>query len=319
MIHLHQNTPLVKSNALASALGVKEVYLKMDNLQPSSSFKIRGLGYCIRRAMETNPQLTTLVSSSGGNAGYAATLVAKHYNLKICVFVPTTTSKTTIDQLESNGAMVVVYGSVWDETHLEAMRYLSQLEAGTGFYVHPFDHPDIFIGHSSVVDEIVSEIGEPDVIICSVGGGGLLSGIVTGLLKTMRKTIVLAVETDGAASFSAAVKADRLVSLDEITSIAKSLGAKTVSEATLRLRNEYGRNAIRSVVVTDKDAILGVTQFADLYRFLVEPACGASLALAFLPELFQHAVPECNTSMIVVIEVCGGIQVNLDMIEKWRN
>jgi L-serine/L-threonine ammonia-lyase len=316
--NLHLNTPLIQAPFLASQLRVQNVLLKLDNLQPSSSFKIRGLGHCIRKALESNPKLKTLVSSSGGNAGYAATLAAKHFGIEIFVFVPTTTSITTIEELQLHGATVIVHGSVWDETHLEAMQYLDGLEKGTGFYVHPFEHEDIFQGHSSLVKEIVEEVGEPDVIICSVGGGGLLCGILTGLLETSRKTIVIAVETEGAASFAAAVKEDRLVTLDGIHSIAKSLGAKRVSEATLRLRSLYGKDLVRPFIVSDRDALFGVTEFANQYRFLVEPACGASLALAFNPKLLQKVVPELSPESKVVVEVCGGFQVTLDMIEKWK-
>jgi L-serine/L-threonine ammonia-lyase len=316
--NLHLNTPIVSAPFLASKLGVNQVLLKLDNLQPSSSFKIRGLGHCIQKALESNPNLRTLVSSSGGNAGYAATLAAKHFGLAIFVFVPTTTSSTTIEQLQSNGASVIVHGSVWDETHLEAMRYLNELDQGTGFYVHPFEHEDIFQGHSSLVKEIVEEVGEPDVIICSVGGGGLLCGILTGLLQTSRKTVVVAVETEGAASFASSVKDDRLVTLDGIHSIAKSLGAKRVSEATLRLRSLYGKNLVRPFVVSDRDALDGVIDFANQFRFLVEPACGASLALVLNPKLLRKVIPELSADSKVVVEVCGGFQVTLEMIEEWK-
>jgi L-serine/L-threonine ammonia-lyase len=317
---MHLNTPLIKSISLTNQLQVDAVYFKLDNLQSSSSFKIRGLGYCIKKAKETHPRLSTLVSSSGGNAGYAATLAAKHYGLEILVFVPTTTSETTRNVLIANGAKVIVTGDVWDETHLKAMDYLESLEIGTGFYVHPFDNPDTFLGHSTLVKEIVDDIGIPDVIICSVGGGGLLSGILTGLLETATKnTIVIAVETEGAASFAAACKHDKLVTLDGITSIAKSLGAKRVSESTLILRERYGKDLVRSVVVSDKQALGGVTEFANQYRYLVEPACGASLALVFEPHLLKKVVPELNEKSKVVVEVCGGFQVTLDMISQWKS
>jgi L-serine/L-threonine ammonia-lyase len=140
-----------------------------------------------------------------------------------------------------------------------------------------------------------------------------------GLLEfEERKTIVVAVETEGAASYNAAVRAGGLVTLDGITSIAKSLGARTVTEATLRLGEKYGKHLVRSLVISDKDALFGVTEFADRYRYLVEPACGASIAPVVFSGLLKSVVPELNKDSKVVVEVCGGFGVNLAMIEQWK-
>ncbi|KAI8897365.1 tryptophan synthase beta subunit-like PLP-dependent enzyme [Globomyces pollinis-pini] len=318
---MHQITPIINAPQLAKNLGIQSVYLKLDNLQPGGSFKIRGLGYCIQNAIKKNPKLKVLVSSSGGNAGMASTIVANELQLKIVVFVPTTTSNKTINVLKENGAQVIVHGDAWDETHLKAMEYLESLPAQTGFYVHPFEHEDTWKGHSSLIKEIKNQIDLPDIIICSVGGGGLLCGILTGLLDLeCKNTIVVAVETAGAASFAAAVKADCIVALPNITSIAKSLGAKQVSEGTLRLREKYGKHLVRSLVIDDQTALNSVIQFANDYRYLVEPACASSLApvLSVNCDLLKSVVPELNSTSRVLVEVCGGFQVDLDMIESWK-
>jgi L-serine/L-threonine ammonia-lyase len=318
---MHKRTPLKSSPDSAKALGVHYVGLKLDNLQDSHSFKTRGLGYCILEALKENPSLRYIVSSSGGNAGLAATLVARELGLDVKVFVPITTPQDTRTLLESSGATVQVAGSVWDETHQEALKYLESLPSGTGYLVHPFedDKGHIWEGHSSVIEEIKQDMGLPDVIVCSVGGGGLLGGILTGLLKhNEKKPIVIAVETEGAASFAASVNAGKLVTIPAITSIAKSLGAKTVSENVLKLRNLYGANLVRSLVVTDRQALDAVEQFHELQGYWVEPACGASLATIFVPGLLKSVAPECNSDSRVVVEVCGGFQVNQKLLDEWR-
>lgn len=316
---LHSKTPLEPCLFLAKQLNVSSVHFKLDNLQKSSSFKLRGIGNCIKKAKESQPNLDTIVSSSGGNAGKAAAIAAEYYGLNCVVFVPETTSSQTQEILRSLNAKVVVHGSVWDETNIEALKYLQSLKQGHGFYVHPFEHPDTWQGHSTLVKEIEIEIGLPDVIICSVGGGGLLCGILTGLLAyNQRKTIVIAVETEGAASFAAAVNADEPVTLDGITSIAKSLGAKKVCSETLRLREIYGKDLVRSLVISDRQALLGVTKFADDYRYLVEPACGAAIIPVYDQDLLRSVVPELSRSASVVVEVCGGFQVSLELIDFWK-
>lgn len=270
--------------------------------------------------MEKQPNLNTIVSSSGGNAGIAATLVARKLGLDVHVFVPSTTPLKTREYLMHNGGNVIVAGNVWDEAHKEALNFLASLPLGTGFLVHPFEHEDIWQGHASIISEINSEIGLPDVIVCSVGGGGLFCGILTGLLNlgSSKKPLVIAVETEGAASFNASVKAEKLVSIDAITSIAKSLGAKQVSEGALRLRETYGKEFIRSVVVSDSDALDGILNFQKHYGYLVEPACGASLCLAFNHKLLMKFVPELNLDSVVLFEVCGGFQVDEALIDQWK-
>ena len=322
MDKLHQKTPLVKYKDAAQILQVKQVLMKLDNLQSSASFKIRGLGHCIQQALRKQPLLNTIVSSSGGNAGFAATIAAVELGLNVIVFVPNTTPESTRAILRKNGATVQVQGDVWDETHLKAMDYLDSLPKGTGFYVHPFEHPDTWIGHSTLIHEVNDQLQTlPDVIICSVGGGGLLCGILTGLIEVNpdKKPIVVAVETLGAHSFSEAVKAGRLVTLDGITSVAKSLGAKCVSQGTLDLRQRYGSGHVRSLVVSDQQAILGTLKFADDFRMLVEPACGASIAPVLVPGLLQQVVPELNATSLVMVEVCGGFGVDLKQLNSWKS
>jgi L-serine/L-threonine ammonia-lyase len=120
---------------------------------------------------------------------------------------------------------------------------------------------------------------------------------------------VLAVETEGTASLAASLKHGRLVTLDKITGVATSLGAKTVARETFERARQH---PVQSIVVTDAEAIDACVQFADEHRCLVEPACGASLALAY-------SRPESLTGAeSVVIIVCGGIGITLDKIQQWR-
>jgi L-serine/L-threonine ammonia-lyase len=323
---LHSVTPLISHPNAAKSLGIKSVVLKLDNLQPGGSFKIRGLGYSIQKALSLNPSLKTVVSSSGGNAGLASTIAAAKLGLKVVVFVPSTTPESTRLVLKENGAQVQVKGSVWDETHQSAIAYLESLPAGSGFLVHPFENPagtnDTWLGHSSIIQEVMAQMPKlPDVIICSVGGGGLLCGILTGLitldLEADKKPIVVCVETVGADSFAQAVHCGKLVTLPAITSIAKSLGAKTVSEGTLRLRKQYGDEFVRPLVVIDAVAVDGVTSYADQFRMLVEPACGVSLGV--LAGEIKTVVPELNGESTVMVEVCGGFGVTLDLIQSWQS
>jgi L-serine/L-threonine ammonia-lyase len=305
---LHIQTPLIESFPLSERTG-RRVWLKMENLQPAGSFKIRGIGLLCEQGKRDG--VNRFVSSSGGNAGYAAAYAGRRLGVQTTVFVPETTPLDARRAIASQGAEVKVAGSVWDEADLEARALAEKVN---GLYISPFDHPLIWRGHATIVDEIARDIAdemdEPDAIVLSVGGGGLLCGVVEGLQRNGWQDVpILAVETEGTASLAASLAQGRLVTLDRITGVATSLGAKTVArEAFERAR----QHPVQSFVVADGEAIAACVRFADEHRCLVEPACGASLALAYSrPESLT------GTESIVII-VCGGIGITLDKIQQWR-
>ena len=302
---LHIRTPLIESIYLGRRLG-KQVYLKMENLQPTGSFKIRGIGLLCQSGRDKG--IRHFVSSSGGNAGYAAAYAGRKLDISTTVFVPSTTPPEFRQQIEAQGAEVRVTGEVWDETHEAALRFA---QARGALYVSPFDHPLIWKGHSTIVDEMVEDIGKPDAIVLSVGGGGLLCGVIEGLQRhELNTTPIVAVETEGTASLAASLKQGKLVSLDKVTGVAKSLAAKTVAKKAFERAT---RHPVQSMVVTDTEAIRACIEFADEHKCLVEPACGASLSVAY-----QRSTILEKADLIVII-VCGGIGSNLAILQTWRS
>jgi len=302
---LHIRTPLIESLPLSEKWG-KQVFLKMENMQPTGSFKIRGIGLLCQTGRDEG--VGHFVSSSGGNAGYAAAYAGRKLAVPTTVFVPSTTPARLRLQIEAQGAEVTVVGDVWDETHEVALEFSRARDA---LYVSPFDHPLIWKGHSTIVDEIVEEIGQPDGIVLSVGGGGLLCGVIEGLRRhSLTATPVVAVETEGTASLAASLQAGKLVTLEQITGVAKSLGAKTVARQAFEWSRQH---PVQSVVVTDSAAIDACVQFADDHKCIVEPACGASLSVAYR----RYAILEKADRVVIV--VCGGIAVDLELLQTWRS
>ena len=160
-----------------------------------------------------------------------------------------------------------------------------------------------------MVDEMVEQCAKPGVIIVSVGGGGLLCGVLEGLHRNAWEDVpVIAVETEGAESFHAAVQAGHLVTLSAITSVATCLGAKQVVSKALDWTHQH---PIRSVVVSDRSAVHACLEFARGHRVLVEPACGASLAILY----DNHSAVADAESVLTV--VCGGISVSIEQLEDW--
>lgn len=159
----------------------------------------------------------------------------------------------------------------------------------------------------------------PDALICSVGGGGLLNGIMQGLdaLSWTRNTTVVAVETAGAESLHESVKSESLITLPGITSKATSLGCVRVASKSLEWALQE-KDCIRSVVLPDAEAAMGCWRLADDERMVVELACGVNVALCYDGRLERVLGGKLRAESRVVIVLCGGSNVNLDMLEGWK-
>lgn len=308
---LHVATPLIQSQPLSEIVGFP-VYLKLENTQPSASFKIRGIGNLCQKAVKNGSH--HIVCSSGGNAGMAATYAARKLNVPATIFVPETTPEFTVRRMEQEGATVNIHGKVWDEANEQALKMAAQ---PGHTMVHPFEHPDIWDGHSTMITEIANQIAKPDVVVASVGGGGLMCGVIQGLQSVGWEDVpVVAMETKGAESFNAALSAGKVVTLPGITSIAKSLGSKSVSPQLFELSKQH---KVFSEVLPDAEIVKACLRFADDHRMLVEPACGAALAAVYsgvLKKLQQDG--KLNNVKSAVIIVCGGSSVTMELLDKWK-
>ena len=309
---------------------------------------------------ESTPTKMKIISSSGGNAGLAVTTVARSMpEMDVSVVVPETTKPLVVNKLQSLGAKVTIHGSNWNTADTLARKWVEEAKenGGHAVYVSPYDNPLLWTGHSTVVDEIITQIlssqsqtnHHPKIkigaILASVGGGGLLCGILEGIernyycdnemrMSTILGSKIFACETEGASSFAASFRASKgkkdptMVRLDGITSVATSLGALEVTPAVIQRAHRHQERGestgngedVLSYVCTDSEAIDACLKFASDHRMLVEPACGASLAPLYSDRLRQKLLDELqgDTTSAIVVEVCGGSGVNLDLLEAWK-
>jgi L-serine/L-threonine ammonia-lyase len=210
-----------------------------------------------------------------------------------------------MELLRLEGAEVIVHGASWQEANELAVSLAGAEDA----FIHPFDDPLVWRGHSTLIDEVHATGVKPDAVVVSVGGGGLLCGIAEGLHRSgWGEVPIIAVETEGAASFNAALAAGSPVELERITSVATSLGARRVCERSVQWSRE---RSIRSVLVTDGHALAACERFLSDHRILVEPACGASLAVPY--ELADDLADYDD----VLVVVCGGVTATIDQIRRW--
>ncbi len=278
----------------------------MDCWQPTGSFKIRGIGHICNHYVERGAK--KFISSSGGNAGLAVAFAGASLKIETIVVVPKTTDKKMLKIIEDEGARVIVHGEVWDESHIFALKLAEDEESA---YIHPFDHPEIWKGHATIIDEVVQQIEKPDLIVLSVGGGGLLCGVTEGLQNNNVSNIpIIAVETSGSASYYKSMLHKKHITLDTVDTVATSLGAKRVATEALNRSSEFN---ILPVIVSDKEAVAACLQFADCQKTLVEPACGAALSIVFS----NHQIIADAKNILIV--VCGGVGVSLNQLNIWKN
>jgi len=309
---LHHSTPIIISEPLELIVGVK-VYLKMETMQITGSFKLRGIGNVCTKAVKERG-CTHLVSSSGGNAGLAVAYSAAKLGVLATIFVPSTTAEFMRNKMASEGATVIVHGDVWAEAHQRAMEQV-KLEQGAEL-IHPFDHKEIWEGHSSIILESHQQIKhKPSAVVCVVGGGGLMCGILQGMYQVGWEDVPLfACETLGANSFAEAVAKGELITLPGITSIAKTLGASRVAEEAFAWSK---RHNILPCVVTDKEAVDALVAFHVDHQILVEPSCAAGLAILYdKQKRFLNKISNLENGILMI--VCGGNMVNLDLVSHWQ-
>ncbi|KAJ9614593.1 catabolic L-serine/threonine dehydratase [Cladophialophora chaetospira] len=321
-------TPLVESTVLSKIAGCR-IFLKLENLQPSGSFKSRGIGNSVLKSVRDQESTPSddrplhFYSSSAGNAGMACVTAATSLGHASSVVVPLSTDEATITKLRAAGASEVIpHGESWffaDQFLRETVIPAAEARGEKGIYIHPFDNPAVWEGASTMVEEIQRQMpggDKPDAIVCSVGGGGLFSGIMIGLDRAAwdKDVKVLAVETKGADSLAQSLEKKELVTLPAITSVAASLGAIRVAKNAFE---QAQRPNVRSVVLEDAEACAACWRFLDDERILVEPACGVSIALAYDGRLKKY-LKDLGPESKVVLVVCGGSKISLELLNKYK-
>jgi L-serine/L-threonine ammonia-lyase len=229
----------------------------------------------------------------------------RHLSVPVVVVVPETTSEKARALIQKEGAEVIVHGASWQEGNALALSMTGKSDA----FLHPFDDPLVWHGHAGLVDEVAMSGVKPDAVVLSVGGGGVLCGVVEGLHRNGWTNVpVIAVERQGVDSFAQSVRAGYRVELPAISSIATTLGARQVCEQAF---NWSKNHPIRSVVVSDRAAVAACERFLADHRLLVEPACGASLATIY------DDLAELDDFKSVLVIVCGGCMTTVEQLQQW--
>ncbi|MGI8744182.1 MAG: threonine ammonia-lyase [Bryobacteraceae bacterium] len=285
-----RRTPLHLSRTLSDRLGT-HVYLKYELFQKTGSFKVRG---AFNKALNVKPEERGrgFVAVSGGNHAQAVAYAATKLGRSSTIVMPENTPSNYVNATRGYGAEVVFAKDAG-----EAFERVASYESDGWVAIHPFDDPLVIAGQGTVGLEILEDAPEITDLIISIGGGGFIGGVSTAVKATKPSVRIWGVETNGADAMSRALEQGHPVRMPTITSIARTLGAPSVSERTLAMARRY----LESVtVVEDSEAVAACTLLLERLKVLAEPAASCTLAAA--DRLRDRFSPEDH----LVLVLCGG-------------
>lgn len=293
--HVHE-TPLWRLPG--SALGLPggtpacQVWLKLEQLQLSGSFKARGM---FNRLLSNPIPPAGVIAASGGNAGIATAVAAQVLGVRAEIYVPSVISPAKHERLVALGAIVVIAGDAYADA-LQACE-ARQRESGA-LMTHAYDQPEVVAGAGTLAREIEAQAGRPDSVLVSVGGGGLIAGVAAWFAGRSR---VVALEPEGAATLYRAREAGTPVDVPVSGIAADSLGARRIGSIAWSVTQQH---VAQSELLTD-DAIRAAQRFLwKALKLAVEPA--AALPLAAL----QSGVIRPRDGETLCLIVCGA---NVDL------
>jgi threonine dehydratase len=296
--YIHR-TPVDKSTTFSKMFG-GEVYLKYENLQKSGSFKARGALYKIGELVSQG--VREVVAASSGNHAQGVAYAASIYGVEATIYMPETASIAKIEATKSYGAKVVLKGRLFDEAYREALRYSE--ERGVPL-VHAFNDLDIIAGQGTISLELMEQLGEFDLILVPVGGGGLISGIASVLKEAGRRVRVIGVEPEAAPKFFESLRAGRIADVEVRPSLADGLLAKRPGDITFDLVRRY----VDEIVTVSEDSIARAVYLLMQRNKVIAEGAGAVGLAALLEGKVDIRGKRC------VIVISGG---NVDLTDLYR-
>jgi len=285
-----RETPLDFSPVFSERNG-SNVYFKLENLQHTGSFKLRGAMNRIM-TLDDDRRAAGVVAASSGNHGAAVACAMQALDVEGVIFVPEQTSPTKVDAIRSYGGDVRFFGTDGLDTELHARDYAAR----NGMtYLSPYNDPQVIAGQGSCGVEIARQLADVDAVLVAVGGGGLLSGIGS-VLKSRGDVLVIGCQPSNSPVMARSVEAGRIVEMDSEPTLSDGT-AGGIEEASITF--ELCRAVTDRFVVVDESEIAdAMRSYMDTHHQLIEGAAGVAVAALGRME-------EALAGKNVVVIVCG--------------
>ena len=268
-----------------------EVSIKLELFQQTGSFKARGVAIGLE-TLEEKKKAQGIVTVTGGNHGIATAWGASKYGISAKIIMPKTADPFRIDKCKNLGAEVILAENVDD-----AFRRLDEIEKEENrFVLHPFNQENMIIGSATCCAEIIDQMGDIDILIIPIGGGGLIGGMAHYLDQINSSVELLGVEPVGADSFTKSLENNGAIRIHKVDTIADSLGAPMAMEFSFNIAKKRVSQVEK---VTDDEIRNAMITMRDRLGFIVEPACATSLA-----GLQERYKKKCEGKKVGII-ACG--------------
>lgn len=270
-------TPMLRLGPARQPLcSAGEVFLKLESVQVTGSFKVRGAINTVT-TMPAEALGRGLVTASGGNHGLGVAYAGYVTKTPTTVFLPRSTPPAKADKLRSWGATVVWEGEVWDDANFAA---LGAAERDGAVYVHPFADPKVIAGQGTLGLEIVEQAPELDVLLVAIGGGGLISGVAIAAHARNPRLRIIGVEPIGAPTLHASLQAGRVIELPSISTAAGTLAPRKSAPINLELVREH----VAEIVLVSDEQMRAAAQWLYKECGLAAELSGAAAVAALLSE-----------------------------------
>ncbi len=283
-----RRTPVIAASGLQAPIaGVEDLWLKLELLQVTGSFKARG---AMNKLLSlSDEQLARgIVAASGGNHGIATARAG--YLAK----VPTTNaSPSKIEKLKAWGADVRIVGSAWHESNVEALDFVDKTGAA---YIHPFADPLVAAGQGTVALELLEQLPEVDTVLIAMGGGGLISGMATALRALKPDVRIVGIEAEGAPVLLRGIEAGHNVALDKVTTSVATMACARTEDTIFRIVADK----VDEIVLVDDDEMRKSAQWLWFEIGLAADLSGAA-AIAAL----QNGRISVKSGEKIAAIVCG--------------
>lgn len=291
-----RRTPMVYSYTFSESSGC-DVWLKLENLQRTGSFKVRG---ALNKILSLPPQRLErgLIAASAGNHAQGVALAAKLAGSHATIVMPVSTAIVKVQRTESYGAEVVLHGENYDAAQRRA-RELAEERGLT--LIHPFDDALIAYGQGTVGLEIVEDVPDLDAVVVPIGGGGLVAGVALAIKALSPRTRVIGVQARGASPMVQSFLRGEKVRVEHPTTIAEGIRVGMVGDLTYDV---VRRCVDECVTVEESEIVDAVVQAMEKSKIVAETAGVAGLAALMAGKV-------TNAKRVCAIVSGGNIDLNL--------
>ena len=291
--------PLYHSSFFSELYG-GEIYCKLESLQKTGSFKVRGA----LNAMLKNKDKCKfgVIAASAGNHAQGVAFSAKLIGVRAVIVMPIHTPLVKVDNTKAYGAEVVLYGETFDEASFKAEEIAKEQNL---YLIHPFNNIDVIAGQATIAVEILEELYDADNIIVPIGGGGLASGISCYAKESGFKGKIIGVQSEAVGGMAESLSKKSIVKVEGSSLIAEGISVKQVGDITFDICSKY----IDDVVTVSENMIAAsVLEYMEKSKLVVEGAGAASLAA-----IKGRKIDYKNKKNILIV---SGGNIDINMISR---